>query len=236
MPAVASVPPVYTTSQPFRWWNLVYLWHWESSAMVYCSYLSLKGDRLILPAIQEAVKRRLILNEEAAVTFWQFALRCLQLCLTIDWRSAFCASVQVARLACVLIGSLAKLSSSFCKRSLLASRSWLMLSLARWSHQWLSFGFKVPLWYLTLSWFSTKHEAMLQLTILVVLDCIMFWIEPFAYRVCCTQPRQVLDRIFCYQSLTVLNCIRFWIELLLSESCFTQQHQVLSRPFAIGAV
>jgi hypothetical protein len=125
----------------------------------------------------------------------------------------FCASVQVACIACVLIGSLAKLSSSFGKWSMLASRRWLMLSLARWSHQWLLFGFKVPLQYLTLSWLSTKNEVMLQLTILVVLNCIMFWIEPFAYRVCHTQPRQVLDRTFCYQSLTVLNWIRFWIEL-----------------------
>ncbi len=88
-----------------------------------------------------------------------------------------------------------------------------MLSLARWSHQCLSFGFKVPLQYLTLSWFSTKNVFMLQLTILVVLNCIMFWIEPFAYKVCCTWLHQVLDRTFCYQSLTVRNCIRFWIEL-----------------------
>ncbi len=160
----------------------------------------------------------------------------LAIVLTIDWRSAFCASVQVAHLACVLIGSLAKLSSSFCKWSVLASCRWLMLSLARWSHQWLLFGFKVPLRYLTPSWISTKNEVMLRLTILVVLNCIRFWIEHFAYRVCRTWPRQVLDRTFCYHSLTILNCIRFWIELLLSESCFTQQHQVLSRPFATGAV
>ncbi len=116
------------------------------------------------------------------------------------------------------------------------SHRWLMFSLARWSHQWLLFGFNVPLQYLTLSWFSTKNEVMLQLTIPVVIELIMFWIEPFAYRACCTWPRQALDRTFCYQSLTILNYIRFWIELLLSESCFTQQHQVLSRPFAIGVV
>ncbi len=146
------------------------------------------------------------------------------------------SSAQIARLACVLIGSLAKLSSSFCKRSVLASHRWLMLSLVRWSRQLLLVGFKGPLRYLTLSWFSTKNKVMLRLTILVVLNRIRFWIEPFAYRVYCTQPRQVLDRTFSYQSLTVLNCIRFWIELLLSESCRTQQHQVLSRPFAIGVV
>ncbi len=146
------------------------------------------------------------------------------------------SSIQVAHLAGVLIGSLAKLSSSFCKRSVLAPCRWLMLSLARWSHQLLSFGFKGPLQYLILSWFSTKNEVMLQLTILVVLNRIRFWIELFAYRVCCTQPRQVLDRPFFYQSLTILNCIKFWIELLLSESCFTHQHKILSRPFAIGEV
>ncbi len=144
------------------------------------------------------------------------------------------SSVQIARLACVLIGF--KLSSSFCKRSVLAPCRWLMLSLARWSHQWLLFGFKGPLRYLTLSWFSTKNEVMLRLTSLVVLNRIRFWIEPFAYRVCCTQPHWVLDRTFQYQSLTILNCIRFWIELLLSESCLTQPHQVLSRPIAIGVM
>ncbi len=125
------------------------------------------------------------------------------------WDLLFVLSIQVALLACVIIGSLAKLSFSFCKQSLLASWRWLMLSLARWSHQWLSFGFKSPLQYLTLSWFSTKNEVMLRLTVLVVLNCIMFWIEPFAYRVCCTWPRQVLDRTFCYQSCAILNCIRF---------------------------
>jgi hypothetical protein len=61
------------------------------------------------------------------------------------WQSTgdlfFLSRIQVACLACVLIGSLAKLLSSFCKRSVLAPCRWLMLSLARWSHQWLSFGF-----------------------------------------------------------------------------------------------
>ncbi len=146
------------------------------------------------------------------------------------------SSIQIADLACVLIDSLAKLSSSFCKQSVLVPHRWLMLPLARWSHQWLLFGFKGPLRYLTLSWFSTKNEVMLQLTILDVLNRIRFWIKPFAFWVCRTRPRQVLDRTFCYQSLTILNNIRFWIELLLSESCFTQQHQVLSRTFAIGVV
>ncbi len=162
---------------------------------------------------------------ERRPAYFSSHLRCRQKTTHIKWRSCsnfcdglhldacncvwqlnedmlFVLSIQVALLACVLIGSLAKLSFSFCRRSLLASCRWLMLSLAMWSHQRLSFGFKSPIWYRTLSWFSTKNEVMLQLTILVVLDCIMFWIEPFAYRVCCTRPRQVLDRTFRNQSLT----------------------------------
>ncbi len=134
------------------------------------------------------------------LAYFSSHLRCHQKATHIKWRSCsnffdclhfdacncvwhltgdlqFVLSIQVAILACVLIGSLAKLSFSFCKRSLLASRRWLMLSLAMWSHQWLSFGFKSPLQYLMLSWFSIKNEVMLQLTTLVVLACIMFWKE-----------------------------------------------------------
>ncbi len=132
---------------------------------------------------------------------------------------------------CLCPGEYGRLLFSFCKRSVLAPCRLLMLSLARWSHQWLLFGFKSPWQYWTLSWFSTKNEVMLPLTIFFVLNCIRFCIEPFAYRVCRTQPHQVLNRTFCYQSLAVLNCIRFWIEPLLLESCLTQQHQVLSRTF-----
>ncbi len=94
---------------------------------------------------------------------WQFALRCLQLCLTIAWRLLFVLSIQVALLACVLIGSLVKLSFSFCKQSLLASCRGLMLSLAMWSHQRLLFGFKSPSQYLTPSWCSAKNKVMLGL-------------------------------------------------------------------------
>ncbi len=140
---------------------------------------------------------------ERRPAYFSSHLRCHQKATHIKWRSCtnfydslhldacncvwqltgdllFCASVQIAWIACGLIGSLARLASSFCKQSVLASRRWLMLSLARWTNQWLSFGFKSPLQYLTLSWFSTKNEVMLQFSILVVLGCIMFWIESFA--------------------------------------------------------
>ncbi len=104
------------------------------------------------------------------------------------------SSIQVAHLAWVPIGSLAKLSSSFCNRSVLAPCRWLMLSLARWSHKWLLFGFKSLLQYLTLSWFSTKNEVMLQITILVVLNHIRFRIESLL------------------TESVILNHVRFWIE------------------------
>ncbi len=130
---------------------------------------------------------------ERRPAYFSSHLRCRQKATHIKWRSCsnfvdglhldacncvwqltgdllFVLSIQVALLACVLIGSLAKLSFSFCRQSLLASCRWLMLSLAMWSHQRLLFGFKSPLQYLTLLWFSTKNEVMLRLTILVVLD------------------------------------------------------------------
>jgi hypothetical protein len=134
---------------------------------------------------------------ERRPAYFSSHLRCRQKATHIKWRSCsnffdglhldacncvwqltgdcfLVLNIQVALLACVLIGSLAKLSFSFCKQSLLASHRLLMLTLVMWSHQRLSFGFKSPLQYLTLPWFSTKNEVMLRLTILVELYCILF--------------------------------------------------------------
>jgi hypothetical protein len=72
-------------------------------------------------------------------------------------------SIQVARLLvyCVLIGSLAELLFSF--------RMWSMLAFFAdglcyyWQGDIINgycLGFKSPLQYLTLSWFSTKNEVM----------------------------------------------------------------------------
>ncbi len=55
--------------------------------------------------------------------------------LTGDLLLSLVSSIQVARLVCFLVGSLAKLLFSFCKRSVLALCRWLMLLFARWSHQ-----------------------------------------------------------------------------------------------------
>ncbi len=146
------------------------------------------------------------------------------------------SSIQVARLACVLLGSLVKLSYSFCKRSVLAPRRWLMLLLARWSHQWLLFGFKGPLQYLTLFYGLVPRMRSCCGLLSLLYSTASGSEYNLLHRVCRTWPRQVLDRTFCYQRLIILNCIRFWIELLLLESCLTQQHQDLSRPLAIGVV
>ncbi len=165
------------------------------------------------------------LHLDACNCLWQLTVDLLFLSLV--------SSVQVAHLACKLIGSLAKLLSSFCKHSVLARCRWLMLSLARWSHQWFLFGFKSPLGYLTLSWFSTKNEVILRLTILFVLNCISIWIESFAFRACWTQPCQVLNRTFCYQSLVILNHFKLCIETLLSESAVLKHIKIWVEPFAI---
>ncbi len=145
------------------------------------------------------------------------------------------SSIQVARLVCMLIGYLARLSSSFA--------SGVCLHLADgWCYHWQGISSMVIVW--------------LQRSITIPNLLMVYYQEwghvaayypcctqphqglnsTFAYRVWHTQPCQVLDRTFCYQSLTVLNCIMFWIELLLLESCLTQKHQVLSKPFATGVV
>jgi hypothetical protein len=92
-------------------------------------------------------------------------------------------SIQVACLLahCVLIGSLAELLFSFCMQNVLAFFA------DGWCYQWQGdiingycLGFKSPLQYLTLSWCSAKNKVIQWLTILVVLDCIRFWLEPLA--------------------------------------------------------
>ncbi len=105
--------------------------------------LYLKWDQLNFPVTQGAIKKRQYFMRSCSIFFWWLSLRCLQLSLMIGWRSVFLCLVFFVQLAhllasCVLIGSLAKLLFSFSMRSVLAPCRWLMLSLARWSHQWLS--------------------------------------------------------------------------------------------------
>ncbi len=164
MLAVASVPPVYTASLPYRWWNLVY----------FCCTRKARPWCVLKPFI------------ERRPAYFTSHLRCSQRATHIKWRSCsnfyegmhldacncvwqltgdllFVLSIQVALLACVRIGSLAQLAFSFCKRSLLASHRGLMISLAMWSHQRLSFGLKSLSRYLTVTWFSAKNEVILGL-------------------------------------------------------------------------
>jgi hypothetical protein len=73
------------------------------------------------------------------------------------------SSIRVARLIahCELIGSLAELLLSLCMRSVLAFLQMVdaitgKVIVLNGYH----LGFKSPLQYLTLSWFSTKNEVM----------------------------------------------------------------------------
>ncbi len=59
----------------------------------------------------------------------------LEICFFLSLVSSICAHLVPS---CVLISSLAKLSFSFCMQSVLAFHRWLMFSLARLLHQWLS--------------------------------------------------------------------------------------------------
>ena len=148
--AVASVPPVYTASLPYRWWNLVYFcctgkaWPWGVIETFHWKETSYFSSHLRCRQKATHIKWSSCsnifdgLHLDACNCVWQLTGDCF-----------FVLNIQVALLACVLIGSLAKLSFSFCKRSLLASHRLLMLSLAMWSHQRLMFGFKGPLWYLS---------------------------------------------------------------------------------------
>jgi hypothetical protein len=200
MLAVASVPPVYTTSQldegilcvfstgkAWLWWGILFLC-WKETGLVFQSpkVPSKRVSSLMRSCSNFFEDWRL----DDCNCVWQMTGDLLFLFLV----SSFCVAHLVA--TCVLIGSLAKLSFSFCTRSVLALFCrLLMLSLAKWLHQWL------------LSWllksiaiphfFMVLHQERGHIV---------------AYYPCCTQPHQVLTQTFCYQSLVVLNRVRFWLE------------------------
>ncbi len=139
MLAVASVPPVYVTSQLDEcilcifstgkarlWWGILFL-YWKETGLVFqSSKVPSKGNSLMSCCSYFFDD----LHWDDYICLWQ---------LTGDL-FFMVPSIQVARsLAyCVLIGSLAELLFSFCMRSVLAFCRSLMLLLARWYHQWLS--------------------------------------------------------------------------------------------------
>ncbi len=138
MLAVASVPPVYVTSQldegilcifsngkSWLWWGILFL-HWKETGLVFqSSKVPTKGN-LLMSCCSNFFDNW---HWDACIRLWQ---------LTGDLLFMV-SSIWVARLLayCVLIGSLAELLFSFCMRSVLVFCRWLMLSLARWYHQWL---------------------------------------------------------------------------------------------------
>ncbi len=92
-------------------------------------------------------------------------------------------SIRVAHFLvhCVRIRSLAELLFSFCMRSVLAFLQMVDAITGKVISYWQGdiingycLGFKSPLRYLTLSWFSTKNEVMEWLNILVVLNRTRF--------------------------------------------------------------
>ncbi len=139
MLAVASVPPVYVTSQldegilcvfstgkAWLWWGNLFF-YWKETGLVFqSSKVPSKGNSLMSCCSNFFDNR----HWNACICLWQLTGDLL--CMV--------SSIQVAHLLahCVLIGSLAELLFNFCMQSVLAFCRWLMLSLARWYHQWLS--------------------------------------------------------------------------------------------------
>ena len=121
MLAVASVPPVYATSQLDKgilcvfstgkarlWWGILFL-YWKLTGLVFqSSKVPSKGNSLMSCCSNFFDDW----HWDACICFWQ---------LTGDLLFMV-SSIQVAHLLahCVLIGSLAELSFSFCMQSVLA--------------------------------------------------------------------------------------------------------------------
>ncbi len=139
MLAVASVPPVYATSQldegilcifitgkAWLWWGILFL-YWKETGLVFqSSKVPSKGNSL-MSCCSNFFDHW---HWDACICLWQLTGDLLYMV----------PSIRVAQLLayCVLIGSFAELLFSFCTRSVLAFCRWLMLLLTRWYHQWLS--------------------------------------------------------------------------------------------------
>jgi hypothetical protein len=139
MLAVASVPPVYATSQLDEgilcgfstgkarlWWGILFLC-WKETGLVFQSSKVLsKGNSLMRCCINFFDNR----HWDSCICLWQSTGDLLFMV----------SSIRVACLLayCVLIGSLAELYLAFACGVCWHFCRWLMLSLARWCHQWLS--------------------------------------------------------------------------------------------------
>ncbi len=136
--AVASVPPVYVTSQLDEgilcifstgkarlWWGILFL-YWKETGLVFQSSKVPSRGNSLMSCCSNFFDDR---HWDACICLWQLTGVLLFMV----------PSIWVAHLLayCVLLGSLAELLFSFCMRSVLAFCRWLMLLLARWCHQWL---------------------------------------------------------------------------------------------------
>ncbi len=120
--------------------------------------------------------------------FCWLALRCLQLSLTIDWRSAllfFVSRIQVACLvlSCVLFGSMAKLLFSLSVQSVLAPGRWLMFLIGKMIS--------------SIVILLALKSSTIPKSVMVLVPGI----HTAAYYPSGNQPHQVLKSTFCYQSI-----------------------------------
>ncbi len=160
--AVASVPPVYAASQLDEgilcvfssgkarlWWGILFLCWKETGLVFQASKVLSRGDSLMSCCSNFFDNR----HWDACICLWQLTGDLLFMVPSI-W-------VACLLVHCVLIGSLAELSFSFCLWSVLAFFA------DGWCYHWQGdiingyrLGFKSPLQYLTFSLFSTKNEVM----------------------------------------------------------------------------
>ncbi len=119
---------IFGTGKAWPWCGVVHPFTWKETSSVFQSPK--------LPSKSNSYEMRrcsYFFNNwhlDACNCLWQLTGDLLFLSLA--------SSIWVAHLACVLIGSLAKLLFSFCAWSVLVPCRWLILSSAMWSHQWLS--------------------------------------------------------------------------------------------------
>ncbi len=115
---------IFGTGNARPWYGFEIFFNWKETGFVFQSpKVPSKSDSYFMRSCSNL--------------FCWSALRCLQLLLTIDWRSALlylASSILTARLvaSCVLIGSLAKLVLlSFSAQSILCPCRWLMFLIGK---------------------------------------------------------------------------------------------------------
>ncbi len=186
MHVVVRVPLVYTVLQLLWGWHLFVAagkaWPWYGVVPSF----NWNETGLVFQSPKVLSKSKSYFLRSCSNFFWCLALRCLQLSLMIDWRSAllyFAPNIWVTCLVAynVLFGSMTKLLFGFSMWSVLLPCRRLMFLIGKMI---LSMVIILALKSSTIpSSFSTKNEVILQLTILLILNHIRVRIIPSAIRV-----------------------------------------------------